>query len=73
MPEMADSSWLLMPAMFCLTWREASTMRLRWNTVNTTNTGTTAHTMRASFHWMVSIRQKAPMRVMTEMSRSSGP
>ncbi len=72
-PEMADSSCPLIPAMFCFTRTDARTIRRRWMTVKITKMGTMANTMRASFHWMVSIRQKAPMRVTAEMNRSSGP
>ena len=52
---------------------EALTIFRRWKMVNSTNTGTTANTMRASFHWMVHMSTKAPPKVTTEMNKSSGP
>ena len=48
-------------------------MRRRWMMVKPTKMGTTANTMRASFHWMATIMHSAPMRVTAEMNRSSGP
>ena len=72
-PDMADSSWPLMPAMSCLTRTDARTIRWRWTMVKPTKMGTTANTIRASFHWMDSIMHSANVRVTTEMNRSSGP
>ena len=62
-----------MPAMVCFCRTEAAIIRLRWMMVNTTKMGTMANRMRASFHWMVSMTQNAPMRVTVEINRSSGP
>ena len=72
-PEMLDSMSALMPAVVCLTCREARDMlrRLRFTTMK--NTGMSTTITRASRHWMVNMMAMAPRMVTPEMNRSSGP
>ena len=73
MPERLDSISVLMWPTFCLTATEALLILPRMANTTMRKMGISAATTRASSQRMVAMTISAPMMVITEVSRSSGP
>ena len=73
MPLMPASISPFISASFTLTCLEVRTMRRRFSSTMTRNSGMMIRITSASFHWMVNMMIMAPMIVTPAMNRSSGP
>ena len=73
MPDRVDSMSALMPAIFSLTCTEDCIMSLRQKITMHTKTGTMTSTTSARRHSTQNMTISAPMMVIVEIRRSSGP
>ena len=73
MPDRLDSMSALMPAMVCLTTREAERMAVRLTMHTTIKMGIKIITTSANCQRMVNMTAIAPITVTKEIKRSSGP